>query len=423
MKQIIKYSNNFLPYFVYDSKLFFNRRLDFLRYKNNLFISINGSSNFSYLIYSKVFFFLRSRLLAEMYISRLFPFGSENIYFLGFKISSYIMKPISYGKSKFIYSVLSRLNFMKKKFANLFLKRIVSEFYIIFAYNSYTNSNFLYNSDCKRLWFNIFQFEILRIFHGFHIYGELKNKIPFPYIKVSKFLYFNGSLKYSFDVYIGKSRELFSLIIRQYPILIERSLFSTDSKFYMYFLEIKKKLFLSYIIRLIPSGEFGLFSSSVENNFNNSSILSLNYRSLKVDLLIPLSYIYLKLKFLGFFHSVRFRPIGNSKFLFLSDYSIIKEFSRFSYIFLFWYHFASNFTKLKLLIEYLRESCLLTLCRKHNKSKAWVNRVYSSSLFLFRGLFTFQSFFPSNLALLSLRQKFFLQGNFLFFPENFFLEP
>jgi hypothetical protein len=420
----IKFFKGFFPSLLYQSNLTFTRRLDFIRYKDKIFISINGSKDFTYLVYGKVFFFLRSRLQMDLQNSNVFPFGSKNIYFLGFNISSYSLKPVFYTKATFIYSLLSRLRFIKKKLMNLFLKRIFSEFSVILTHNSY-NINFLNKFEYKRFWFNIFQLEVLNKFHAFQIYDydESKFSIPYSYIKIPKFFSFSAPLKYSFNFYILKCYEFLSSIVRQYPILIQGSLFSMDSKFYMYFLEMKKKLFLSYIITPTGFGEFSLYCHPTLSVFDLSKTCNLKFHNFKRHLLIPIPYLYFKLKYLGFFHSVKFRPIGNSKYLFLSDNSIIKEFSSFSYMFLLWYRFSSNFSKLKLLVEYLRESCLLTLCRKHNKSKSWVNRVYSSSLFIYRGLFTFHSYFPSKLSLSLFSINFLSQDYFYFFPEEFFLEP
>lgn len=199
--------------------------------------------------------------------------------------------------------------------------------------------SFLNYLEYKRFWFNIFQLEVLRVFHRYQHYhcDELNFNIPFSYLRVPKFLYFNSSLRYSFDIYIDKCYKLFSIIVRDYPILVQRSLFSIDSKFYLYFLEIKKKLFLSYIVKSIIVGEFRLYADSFESIFNSSKNFNLRYKFSKVHLLVPLSYLYLKLKYLGFFHYIKFRPIGNSKFLFLSDYSLRIANNHFSVV-----HFRIN---------------------------------------------------------------------------------
>lgn len=240
------------------------------------------------------------------------------------------------------------------------------------------------------------------------------------YLNSLQFSSFTRFSKYSFDIYLYSSYKALSHILKFYPCLIQGSLFSVDSKYLIYFLEVKKKLFLSYILRPISFGEFSDYSNIP---FGISSSYPLGYGYLKVKLLVPLFYLYSKFRYLGFFHFSKFRPIGNSKFLFLSDYSIIREFSSLSYKLLIWYRFSYNFSKLKLLVEYLRQSCILTLCRKHNKSKRWANRVYSFNLFLYRNLFTFDSFFPSSLDMVLLKRDFFLENYTFFLSEIFFLEP
>lgn len=135
----INHFSKLFPFLVYDHRSFLIRRLHFIRYKDRLFVSINGSRDFAYLVYGKLFFFFRSRLLVDVLVSKVFPFGSESIYFLGFKINSFNLQSVSYSKSKFTYSVLSRLGFIQKRLMGLFLKRILLEFCIIFGGSCYNN--------------------------------------------------------------------------------------------------------------------------------------------------------------------------------------------------------------------------------------------------------------------------------------------
>lgn len=79
-----------------------------------------------------------------------------------------------------------------------------------------------------------------------------------------------------------------------------------------------------------------------------------------------------------------------------------------------------NFAKVKVLINLLRESCFLTLCRKHNKSKSWAYSVYTPNLILSRSLFSTKSFFPSRKNVIKMKKKFVINSYFPF-DEEFFI--
>jgi hypothetical protein len=106
-----------------------------------------------------------------------------------------------------------------------------------------------------------------------------------------------------------------------------------------------------------------------------------------------LPIIYCKFKILGFIHWNNSRPIGNSKYLNLADMVIIQNFAYLYIIILVWFLRSNNFENLKNFLRILRESCILTLCRKHNKSKVWVNSVYTTKILLIRNLFNSNTYF------------------------------
>jgi Type II intron maturase len=87
---------------------------------------------------------------------------------------------------------------------------------------------------------------------------------------------------------------------------------------------------------------------------------------------------------------------------------------------LYWYRFCENLVDLKYVIEILRESCFLTLCRKHNKSKSWVYSTYTSDLIILQSLFDTKSFFPTRRFLFKLNDKRYFFSNFRV-DEKFFL--
>jgi len=82
--------------------------------------------------------------------------------------------------------------------------------------------------------------------------------------------------------------------------------------------------------------------------------------------------------------------------------------------------FIDNFGKVKVLVNYIRESCFLTLCRKHNKSKTWALSVYTPNLIISRSSFSTKSFFPTRKNVLKMRKKFIIDPKFSFDEEFFF---
>ena len=103
------------------------------------------------------------------------------------------------------------------------------------------------------------------------------------------------------------------------------------------------------------------------------------------------------------------------------DKFIIKTFGYFAYNILYWFRLSDNLIQVKKLIDFIRKSCLLTLCRKHNKTKSWAYGVYTPNLLIVNGLFNTKSFFPTKSFIVSFRKNSnFKQGKF-YFEEEFFL--
>lgn len=427
----IKIFQTLLSLYSHRSRLVFSRRLNFVRYKDHIVVMINGSNDFAYLIFNKLFFFLRSSLSVDSVKSKVIPFGSDEMYFLGFKIvvSKVKKQYLTYNyKIKSLHYVLSRLKFIQKKLCTSFLKRTYSELITFFTKNSFDHTINLQTFSYKRFWINIFQFEVLRSFHLFELSSlSYDYFIPYSAVRSIKFISSNNLNNYSFNFYLLRSSKALSLSLSYYPSLIQNSFFSLDSNLYFSLTEVKKKLFFCYAIRPIDLGDFNSFSFS-KFDFNNNVYKTKSKLSTFIDsrfslkFFVPLSYLYSKFRTLGFIHVTKFRPIGNSKLLFSSDSYIIHYFGNFSYQLLIWYRTCYNFIKLKLIIECLRQSCILTLCRKHNKSKNWVIKVYTSRLLVFKNLFTVDSVFPSRLFVFYTKGNLNLERYDLCFFEEFFLE-
>lgn len=109
---------------------------------------------------------------------------------------------------------------------------------------------------------------------------------------------------------------------------------------------------------------------------------------------IPIKKVLTKLRFLGYLHLYKIRSVGNVNFLSCEDWFIIKSFGFLAYSFMNWFRFCNNLSRVNYIIELIRQSCFLTLARKHNKSKNWAYSVYTPRLVLSKGLFFKESFFP-----------------------------
>lgn len=81
-------------------------------------------------------------------------------------------------------------------------------------------------------------------------------------------------------------------------------------------------------------------------------------------------------------HPPRLKPCGNPKITYLSDPEIITYYNSVMYGLLNYYSPASNFLRIKGLVEGLRRSCHLTLAMKHKKLYAWSLRQYGPNVAL-----------------------------------------
>lgn len=118
--------------------------------------------------------------------------------------------------------------------------------------------------------------------------------------------------------------------------------------------------------------------------FDNSFFTGFISKRFVLSVLIPIKYFYHRLRHLGFLHFYKFRPIGNIRYLNYSDSLIVKWYGYLAFSFLYWFRGVNNFSYVKVFLELLRNSCLLTLARKHNKTKVWVYSVYTSNLIILK---------------------------------------
>lgn len=109
-------------------------------------------------------------------------------------------------------------------------------------------------------------------------------------------------------------------------------------------------------------------------------------------------------------------------FLICEDSEIIRSFGYLSYSFLAWYRTTDSLAEFKFVLGIIKQSCLLTLCRKHNRSKNWAYQVYTSKLSVDKRINLSGFLFPDNKFVKNLKYKV-LSRDFLnvFLNEDWFL--
>jgi hypothetical protein len=243
-------------------------------------------------------------------------------------------------------------------------------------------------------------------------------------------------------MYVLKTRFFLRCVLGSFISYNSSFVYPVDLWFCRFFDEYKKRLFIFYNDLFLKE------SVKFDQDLSTSSILGINkfafdfylsdsfYSHIKLkskifnnskgnllsfEIFAPIVICLNKLRELGFFNKSKYTPIGNTEFLSYDDYYIINSFSSLAYTYLNWFRCSVNFYSVKILVNLIRESCFLTLCRKHNKSKSWVIGIYSKDLLLLRKFSHVKYIFPSYNALSLMKRKFYNSAKLLFFDEVFFL--
>lgn len=437
---------------------FFFKHIYYVRYNEHILLGVIGSKNFSKFVSRKLQGFIRSNLHFDLLKYNLQYSSLETIFFLGFQIrmlSSNLKSQKKYFNTdlimnkKYSLRIYSRLVIWKKKLASLTIDRFSFEFFgQVLSIIQNKDLNFSSLKD-RRVWIYLFQLEAIRCFQTNKLINskDRLNLISEESVKNLKFLNVNTYKNFSFNFYAKKIRVLLKSVIESFPSFITKSVTSLDIELSILFAEYKKKFhFLNDSFFYTVSTTDNLQSKTIKylNNFfekpekktkKNKYIVKKTFLMkrlfffgcsknlyLNSSFLISCSISYILLKFsgLGFINIKKKRPVSNLRFLMYEDKEIIQFFGSFSYSLLNWFRCSDNFSKVKFLVEIIRQSCFLTLCRKHNKRKTWAYSIYTPNLLLNSTIYENKSFFPTKKFLFSL-QKFFLYNDIDFIcSENFF---
>jgi hypothetical protein len=377
----------------------FCRKTFYTRYKDKFLLGFCGSKSLSILLGEKIHSFLRSTF--DTSLRKSFPQSIEEkpIYFLGYKFESKKIFNIKINEShKQNKSLLKRIQNLKKNFSDLFMEKLNSEINLFFTKNVICHKLMFKNSkrfEHKKIWISLFQFQAVRSTQLWILFNNTKKEflLPYNYFNKIKFINFNTYKIYSFNIYIYKCKLIVGKLLNCLNPLMTKSITNLSMYNALNLMELKKNIIFSYCLLLEKK-----YTNRKNLPQHKTIKIKKNYNS-KIQRLIiaaPINYIYHKLRDLGFIHRNKPRPISNIRYIFLSDTRIIKSIGFLTYSFIFWYQLCNNFLHLKIIIELLRQSCFLTLCRKHNKSKNWAYKIYTSELILVKGLFNNFSFFPNH---------------------------
>jgi len=426
----------------------FTRKVFYARYLDNFVIGIIGNNKFAKYIKSNFISFLRSNFQSDVREMEIFQSKNFGLFFAGFNISVFEKKfsnKFSFFsiqiKQKYGARLLAKLNYFRKKLHSSTSTRLYSELFVCFQRILQKNSKKFLSPDLKFLWTYIFQLEAVRSFQ----YGKLLlNNDSFDLPGRSLLLKLKNSKvfsydTYSFNLYISKQSFFLKEILKNSSIHINNSVFPFDIavesllkelfkkiQFYnegLYFKEFMKKKIIGsskncyyYGLKFTKKDLFDLqrnFSVNDSGNLRQKFFICLNF---------PSSYLFNKFRSLGFVHLRKNRPIGNPFFFSLEDTEIIDQFGYIANILLNWFRCCDNFIKVKFFVEFLRRSCFLTLCRKHNKSKNWAYGIYTPNLLLSTSIFNKNSSFPSKVFVSCLKSKFLFKiQDLYFFDEDFIL--
>lgn len=435
----LKYTR-FFDFFINNFHNTYNTNVygSYVRYLDFLVLGFTSSKIFISFVLKKLQNFLQ--LKSNFNIKKLSIFNSrqKNIIYLFYNLNlhdRYNKLNSSNLRTNALYfaKVFFRIIINQKRILNTLFKRFKLEF----------GSNLKYMFDNKLKFFDsVKSFSIL----GFQLEAIGSTKIhKLVEVGVRKNFVSNNILseirlfdnkiygKYLFNLYDFKTQRIFDYTLDSFISCFLYGSFSNDFFLYNCLLEFKKSVLLKNNIyannffffhnnkylfshfyafdMTVYTRNFGLLPNKLLEYHTflekNSSNLSKSF-----FFLIPFNLLIEKLRLLGFVHSFNSNPVSNLSLIFFSDDFIIKSSSYIVYVLLCWFRFCDNFSELQFFIKLIRESCLLTLCRKHNKTRSWIYNLYTYDLLIFKNLYYCKFFFPNIKFIKELKnKKYFLQEN------------
>lgn len=376
-------------------QIFFNvnqpfhfKNLVYRRFANHIFIQLSVSRKFSYYIKINIKQFLYSKLHFSVLICSLNNININFIYFLNYKIffsNIKIENPYKQNSFKIFNVSKETLNILNKINFKYSLYRIYFELNFYIAYNLFrTKFNMLFLRD-KRIWCYVFQLESKRCFQFSKLIGSF-DFIDIKEIYKNKLFSFQKNI---FNTYLFCLQRISRKLINTILIInLTNSVQSLDI-----FLKQYSFIFFSNVLFIKSYHSYYYFHLNTQNlSFKNRFPFSFSV----LLLYFPLNLIFRKLNLMGFFHTRKNKVIGNVKFIFFEDFSLIEIYSSLMFVYYYWYYYCKNKLALKKLIYLLRKSCFLTLSRKHNKHKFWSYKIFTFSILTKKKCFFLNRTFVKN---------------------------
>lgn len=407
------------------------RNFYYIRYVNFLLFAFLSSKNYVNFIFEKVFSFVRSNLLLELKETTINSYFEPEFYFLGFKIliknkNSGLNKSYKGGEVLKEYKgrVKFRINSFRKKILNSIIDRSNLELFLHFLYIVKKKNFSSLSFKNRKLWTLVFQLECVKSLQ----YGKLL--LTQDSVDNVNYSLYSEVKQFNLRRLVFYRRYSFSLYVKKLQFIIKELIVFTNNFFNSSILPIdlvleknvniinKKVCFLYENLYFSTSFKDEVLDVPFVSDLNLVNEIKLN-KSWRIC--IPKKLILRKLRSWGFIHPYKNRPISNSKFLLLDDFHIIEEFSYVVNNFLLWFRCCDDFASVKLIIEIIKQSCFLTLSRKHNKSRIWAYSVFTPNLLLNKNFSSFNYTFPNARFEYNLKQRFFVEKSFFFCDEKFLL--
>lgn len=401
----------------------FKKNIYYVRYLNYFLIALISSKLFAFKLKKRITNFLRGNLFLNLSYGDIYLNVEKNIVFLGYNISFSAFTTNNKRFSHldlFLKKKVNVLFFKRIKFSKLFLMRFYFEFIEVIQSLVLVKKFSIFNINSKKVWLFLFQLEAI---HSLQLkkLNLTENYIFFPLIQNYNKFHLLNLKHYSFSLFLTlfvralKETNLMNdflkvnnflsscdtylkLILsefyKKYFLLFYRSSFVFEKRKFLvksYFRGRNVKSFKNYLFFSYDIFSFKSFFAGVL--INSSSYFQLNLK-------VPMTNLYKKLQILGFISIARNTPVVNLYYIFLEDFYIINFCKFFCCSIISWYKsvYETEFKKLILVFSSIRESCFLTLSRKHNKSKNWAYEVYNFDLNLlyFSSVRVFYKFFDIN---------------------------
>lgn len=429
----------------------YSRRIYYARFLDYFVLALSSSKSFCFDLNRKVNNFVRSSLRFDITVNNVSLLRDNILIFANFSIrlaqknDGFLSRLRS--TKKYLGKIMYRLELYKLKSSKQVASRLNFEL-LEYCNKVINNTNIFTNGrSMRKVWFFVFQVECIRAMQVGKLLFSNDRVEMFPSeIWNSRRLFFSLTyIRYRFSLYNLKLRVALKKVLKDSISFEGSSLYSMDLYVNVFFEEYKKRLFfiyndvfLNYSVK--SRRKLPLFASSFSTLrgvklskrdiylFDKKSGLFDNGFCVQISKSLDSFEIFAfmpgcldRLKFEGFFHKFKFRPISNASCLVFEDSFIIKIFGTLAYSFLNWFRCCVNFYSVKILVSFLKESCFLTLSRKHNKTKAWVYTLYSTDLIVLENLVYKKSFFPSSILLRRMKKKFLFSKKSILFDELFFL--